>query len=62
MKTLSILYFCGQLIEIIGVYLLFRYGTPKHVLTNSVWGNTGDKKARPKREAENIRYRLLTKI
>jgi hypothetical protein len=62
MKTLPTLYFCGQLMEIVGAYLLFRYGTPKHILTNSVWGNTGDKEARPKREAENKRYRQLTRV
>lgn len=48
--------------EVFGAYLLFRYGTPKHVLTNSVWGNTGDAEKRPKKESENKRYRHLTRV
>jgi hypothetical protein len=43
MEILPTLYLSGQVIEVLGAGMLFLFGTPKHVLTNSVWGNVGDK-------------------
>ena len=62
MQVVSVIYLLGQLSEVAGAIMLFLYGAPKHVLTDSVWGNTGSKEARPKKEAENKRYRQLSRF
>jgi hypothetical protein len=52
----------GFLLEVIGAYLLYRYGVPKHVLTDSPFGAVGAKEARPKKEAENLQYRKNSRL
>jgi hypothetical protein len=55
-------YIVGQVLEIIGAWLLFQYGVPKHVLTDSPFGASGASDARPQKEKENKDYRKWSRI